>query len=234
MDDQKEKFWKSWMTITVLLAVVVMVAWSNFQGPAVRPDEDVSIGNVAHVPIDNGTRAIIENGVNIQTTNGVHIPIGNRTRVITGNSTGAQTGTGVDTQADNVTALPMDDDTFFETWVMMSYKAINENLFCISKASGDQNLSSIEECGRRLRENTNISLRDIDKHGANFSRKIVVEEYKKALIFYNIGGMDLEIGAKSENVPQMNYAVENIKNGTVHVELVDKMLYGKTETNATG
>ncbi len=151
-----------------------------------------------------------------------NISVDNRTRVPIENSADVQIGNG--------DVAPMDDDTFFRTWVAVSFKTINDNLDCISKASKVRNLVAVEACGKLLSDDSNMSLRDIDKHGANTSMKTVLDEYKKSLEDYYIGGTDLEIGARNGNGSQMAVAIGYIQNGTVHVKLVGKMLSGNDTT----
>ena len=206
MDDKKEKpgFWQSWMTITVLSALVIMVIWSNVQTPATRPesDENISMGNAAHVPKNND--------------------------VNTGENE-------ISAQAENNTDVPMDNDTFFKTWISMSFMAINENLDCISKASGIKNPAGVEVCSGFLANNSNISLKGIEQHNISSSMQNVSEEYIKALEDYNIGGARLEIGARNRNESQMRDAIGYIQNGTAHVKLVDAMLNNNSiSSNASG
>ena len=80
MDDKKEKpgLWQSWMTITVLSALVIMVIWSNIHTPATRPEENVSMGNITHVPTDNNVNTE-ENGINTQVENNTGVPVDNNT-----------------------------------------------------------------------------------------------------------------------------------------------------------
>lgn len=208
MEDEKEKkFWQSWMTIVILLAVVVMVAWFNSQSPAIRLDENISIGNGTRVPIENSAGVQIGNGADVQT----------------GKSTGVQ--------IENNTVVQMDNDTFFKAWVAVSFKVINENLDCLYKAGEVRNLTSVEACGRLLAENSNSSLRHMSGYiNVSTSLLAVSNEYKKALEDYNIGGVDIVIGAKNKNGSQMSNAIEYIQNGTAHIKLVDKMLSGNNTT----
>lgn len=225
MDDKKEKtgFWQSWMTIAILLAFTLMVVWFNSQSPSIRPepDENISIGNGTHVPIGNGTNFTIENGANISTGNEENIPIGNNTNV------------------------QMDIDTSFQNWIVLSFKVIDENLECISKAGNKRNFTDMERCGKFLGDNSNISLRHINEYNnVSSSMKTVLDEYEKALKDYNIGGIKLEIGARNGNVSQMGDAIGDIQNGTNHIKVVDKILYqdvinaryanSSKEGNATG
>jgi hypothetical protein len=209
MNKEKEepKFWQSWMTIVVLLAVVVMVAWFNSQNPTMRPGENIKTGNGTHVPIGNGA--------DVQTGNGADIQTGN-----------------VDTQVEKSTVVPMDGDTFFKTWIALSFGAINENLDCLSKASVFRNLVDIELCGKSLADNSNSSLRHMNEYAnISTSMKTASDEYKKALENYNIGGANIAIGAHNNNLSQMSNAIGYIQNGTAHIKLVDKMLNDNNTTD---
>jgi hypothetical protein len=218
MDEEKKntKFWQSLMTIVVLFSVVVMVAWFNSQSPAVRPDENVSIGNGTHVPIGNGANAQVLSDSGIQTES----------------STGIQTESGTGIQTGNDTLVPMDNDTFFKTWVVLSFKEINENLDCISKASELRNLMGVEACGKLLANNSNLSLRHmIEYTNVSTSLSAASDEYKKALEDYKFGGENIAIGAKNENGSQMSDAIGYIQSGTTHVKLVAMMINGNNTTD---
>jgi hypothetical protein len=211
MDDKKEKtgFWQSWMTIVVLFAVVLMVAWFNSQSPAIRSEsnENISIGNGNHIPIVNGSGEQVASGNDVQT------------------------GEGTGLQMKNSTVVPMDNDTFFKTWVALSFKAINENLDCISKAGEIRNLVGIETCGKLLGDNSNSSLRHMYEYtNVSVSMQIVSDEYKKALEDYQIGGVNIEIGARNVNESQMDNAIGYIQEGNMHIKLVDKMISGNDTT----
>jgi hypothetical protein len=208
MEDKKDKkFWQSWMTIAILLAIVIMVAWSNFRGPIVQPEKNILTGVEAHVPI------------------------GNDANVQTGNGDDVKTTRSIGTQAENSTVVPMDNDTFFRTWVGLSFNAISANLDCLYKAGGVRNIIGVEACGKLLADNANASLTHMNDYiNVSISMQAASDEYKKALEDYSIGGTNIVIGAKNQNDVQMSDAIGYIQNGTAHVKLVDKMLSGNNTT----
>lgn len=224
MDDRKEKtgFWQSWMTITLLLAVAIMVFWFNSQGPAVRYEgENVSVGNGAYVPIGDN--------VDIKTENNVDTPIENEKNSPTSSGTNTSTGR-------------MDNDTFFKTWIGVSFNAINYDLDCISQAGYKKDIANVERCGGFLRNNSNLSLEDIDGYSISPSMNKLSNEYRQALLDYNAAGMYLETGAKNRNASQMAIGAKYLKSGNMHIEVVNILFSGnessfvhpKKDINAEG
>lgn len=229
MDDRKEKtgFWQSWMTIVLLLAVAVMVIWFNSQGPAVRyEDENISMGNGAYVPIGDNVGTQIENSANIPIKNNVNMPTGNTVNMSTGE---------------------MDNDTFFKTWIGVSFNAINYDLNCISEAGYKKDMASVERCGRFLKNNSDISLKDISDYSVSPSMQKLSVEYRQALEDYNVAGTNLEIGARNRNASEMALGAAYLQSGNMHIEVVNVLFSGNTSgfvhpqaganqtvTNATG
>lgn len=206
MNDEKEKkgFWQSWMTIAILLTLTIMVIIFNSQGPSIRSEqnENIPIGNVINIPPghDNITGRNITDGDTNITVRGTNI---------TGNNIAI-----------------MDNDTYFRKMVEVNLGEIYFNLKCISRAGQTQNFSETERCARFLSENSNLSLRHANDYNVSSSIQNAVREYKNALEYYNIGGTKLAIGARNRNASQMNDAVEDIQNGTAHVDKTTLILFG--------
>ncbi len=222
MDDRKEKtkFWQSWMTITILLSVTIMVIWSNIQGPAIRSDaeENISIVNETYVPdsdkkSETDKNILIGSGIHSQIGYGKNVQIGRDPNISSENDT-------------NILSNKMDNDTFFQNWVATSFDVIDANLKCISESSYKKDFANIEKCGRFLEENSNISLRDIKEYD-NISphTKIISDEYESALKDYNIAGNKLTIGARNKNVSQMGYAIEYIQDANNRIKKINSILY---------
>lgn len=125
----------------------------------------------------------------------------------------------------NSTKVTSDNDTYFKNWVTVSVKTMTENLNCISKAGKNRNFTDMERCGKFLSENSNNSLRSIDEYNVSPPMQITLEEYKKALQNYNIGGVKLETGARNRNVSQMGDAIIYIERGATDVDNIIVILY---------
>lgn len=140
----------------------------------------------------------------------------------------------INTQTENITDAPADNDTIFKTWMALSFREIDENLYCISKESTFKNFAGIAKCGGLLANNSNFSMRH-STYDVSPSLQTVSDEYMRALEDYNIGGMKLEIGAKNKNESQMGDAIVYIQNGSAHIQLVDSMLNNNNiPSNASG
>lgn len=120
----------------------------------------------------------------------------------------------------------MDNDTFFKSDVKVNIGIISENLQCISNAGRTKNFTQIERCGQFLSENANISLSHASGYKVSHPLQIPLNEYKKALGYYNIGGTKLVIGAKNRDLSQMGDAIGYIQNGTARFDMVASALYG--------
>jgi hypothetical protein len=204
MDDKEEKkgFWRSWMTITILLALTIMVAFlfSSHSPYIPYQNENTSIGNGTNV---EGSTNIVGNGTNVEgSTN------------IVGNST-----------------IVMDNDTFFKTAVRVNFGTISEDLNCISAAGKNRNFNETERCGKLLSENANLSLMHVSGYNVSHPLQTALNEYKNALEYYNIGGTKLEIGARNRDLSQMGNAIGDIQNGTVRINMVTAVLYGNGTYN---
>lgn len=194
MDDKKEKkgFWQSWMTITILMALTIMVFIFNSQGPSIRSeqDENISIGNSINVEDNNAN--------------------------ITDNST-----------------IIMDNDTYFKKSVEVNIGVIIDDLNCISEAGKNRDVNATERCGTFLRENSNIYLTSLSRYNVSNSLQTALDDYKKALEYYNAGGSKLETGARNKNTSQIIDAIEYIQNGTTYLDRVAIVLSGNATYNAT-
>ncbi len=222
MDDRKEKtkFWQNWMTIIILLSITIMVIWSNIQGPAIRSeiDENISINNGTYVSESN-VRSEIDK--NIPIGGGIHSQIGYNKNVQIGSDSNILSENDA-----NILTNKMDNDTFFQNWVTVSFDVINSNLNCISESSYKKDFANIEKCGKFLEENSNISLKSINEYN-NISPhiKIISDEYEIALKNYSIAGKKLAVGAKNKNVSQMGDAIVYIQDGNDHIKTINNILY---------
>lgn len=124
--------------------------------------------------------------------------------------------------------ITMNDDIYFKKLATVSLKTIAENLNCINKGGKNKNFTDIERCGKFLRENTNNSLRTMNQLNVSSSMQVTFEEYKNALINYNIGGEKLEIGAINRNASQMGDAIKHIENGNVGINNMTTFFQNKT------
>lgn len=124
-------------------------------------------------------------------------------------------------------------DKDFKNWLSLSFMPIYNDLDCISKAGKNQNFSDTELCGKLLKEDSNRSLRQISKYNVSISLQASLDEYKKSLEYYNIGGLNLEIGARNRNVTQMVEATRYIQNGTENMYIVTNILNNISYKNDT-
>jgi len=122
-----------------------------------------------------------------------------------------------------------DDDKNFKNWIYLSYRLILDDLNCVSKAAKRQNFSDTERCGRFLKDNSNLSLSQIDSYNISVSLLEVRDDYRKSLIYYNLGGSNLEIGARNRDSKQMYNATVYIQNGTSNMERVMILLGNDTK-----
>lgn len=127
--------------------------------------------------------------------------------------------------ANNNTSIIGVNDTYFKNWVTISFKTMAENLNCISEAGKNRNFTDMERCGKFLSQNSDNALRFINEYNVSPSMRVVLEEYKKALESYNIGGVKLETGARNRNASQMGNAIKYIEGGTASVNNVTTILY---------
>lgn len=125
------------------------------------------------------------------------------------------TGSNINATAEsNVTGK----DKIFMSWFNSSYILGYDDINCITKAAKKKNFTDTEQCGKWLKENSNRSLQQIDTYNVSSSLQAALDEYKKSLEDYNLGGINLEIGARDKNATQMNIATKYIRNGTARVE----------------
>jgi hypothetical protein len=146
-----------------------------------------------------------------------------------GNGTNVEGSTNV---MDNST-IPMDNDTFFKSVVKVNLGVISEDLNCISRAGQTRNFNETERCGKLLSENANMSLRHVSGYNVSHPLQATLDEYKKALEYYNIGGAKLEIGARNRDLSQMGDAIGYIQNGTARINVITVVLYGNGTYNTT-
>lgn len=130
-----------------------------------------------------------------------------------------------------------DKDKDFKNWFSLSFMLIYNDLDCISKAGKNQNFSDTELCGKLLKENSNRSLEQISRHNVSITLQTVLEEYKKSLEYYNVGGINLEIGARNRNMTQIIEATKYIRNGTdnmyIVADILDNISYKNDTKNIT-
>ena len=117
-----------------------------------------------------------------------------------------------------------EEDKIFKSWVYISYVPIIEDLKCVTKAAKSQSFNDTEICGRFLKDNANRIMEQIERYNVSISMKDVQKEYKKSLEYYNIGGSNLELGARERNFQQMNDANAYIQNGTNNMDRVLNLL----------
>jgi hypothetical protein len=123
-------------------------------------------------------------------------------------------------------------DQYFEERISLSYEIISEDLKRIQDSAKNRNFSSTEIAGKFLRDDSNMLLGQINELNASSSQKTILDDYKKSLDEYNIGGVYLEAGSRDRNTSQMNDSIAHIQNGTYYEYRVWNMLYGNnTSTN---
>jgi hypothetical protein len=122
-----------------------------------------------------------------------------------------------------------DKDKDFKNWFYLSIVPIINDINCISKSAKEQNFSDTERCGRFLRDDSNRSLRQIDGYNISLSLEEARDEYRKSLEYYNLGGLNLEIGAKNQDLLQMYNATPYIQNGTIGINRVMDLLGNDTK-----
>jgi len=133
-----------------------------------------------------------------------------------------------DTTANNT------EDERFKSWVYISFRPIVDDIICISKAAKKQNLNDTELCGKHLRENSNLSLMDIDQFNISSPLEDARIEYKKSLEYFNLAGVNLEIGVKNRDPQRMYNATIYVQNGTSNMERVVMLLGNDTKVPIIG
>lgn len=129
----------------------------------------------------------------------------------------------------NKTINITDKDKNFKNWIYLSIVPIIDDINCVSKAAKKQNFSDTERCGIFLRDDSNRSLRQIDGYNISLSLKDVRDEYRKSLEYYNLGGLNLEIGARNRDPLQMYNATMYIQNGTRGIDRIMVLLGNDTK-----
>lgn len=119
----------------------------------------------------------------------------------------------------------IDNDSKFKIWLSMSYTPISNDLKCISKAANYQNFTSTGLCAKFLKEDSNRSLEQIDSYNVSPSIKPMLDQYKRSLENYSIGGKYLEIGARNMDKEQMGIAIKYIKQAN---DILTNLSYGNT------
>lgn len=116
-----------------------------------------------------------------------------------------------DTEYGNSTVNLTEDDRKFQDWT--NSISIQGDLYCIARAAERKSLTDTEICGRILKNNTNISLMQIDEFKVSQAFRMAVSEYKKGLELYYLAGESLEIGAKNGDAELMTNATILIDQG---------------------
>ncbi len=119
-------------------------------------------------------------------------------------------------------------DQYFEGRISISYEIIAEDLKRIQDSAKNRNFSSTEIAGKFLRDDSNMLLGQIDEFNVSSSQKAILDEYKKSLDEYNLGGIYLEDGSRNRNMTEMNDSIAHIQNGTNYEYRVWQMLQGNT------
>lgn len=133
--------------------------------------------------------------------------------------------TNVNKNLTNGTTINMtDDDKNFKNWFYLSFRTITDDINCISKAAKKQNFSDTARCGEFLTSDANISLGQINTYNVSSSMQEALDEYRKSLEDYAIGGSNLEMGAKNMDMQQMNNATMYIQNGTTRMGHIMSLL----------
>lgn len=133
------------------------------------------------------------------------------------------------TNISEITINVTDEDKNFKNWIYLSFIVIVDDLNCIPKAAKKQNFSETELCGKHLKDNSNIYLKQTDRYNISSSVQDVRDEYKKSLEYFNLGGINLEIGARNRDPRQMYNATVYIQNGTSNMERVMTLLGNDTK-----
>lgn len=121
-------------------------------------------------------------------------------------------------KTENGTINKTEKDIEFIDWFQLSYKPISDDINCISSAAKNKDFNETTRCAKFLEEDSNRSLRQIDRFTEISPQfRLVLDEYKKSLVEYNIGASYLRTGAASQNMSQMMNATDHIKNGTAYV-----------------
>jgi len=119
----------------------------------------------------------------------------------------------------------VDENKLFKDWFTFSYESIYSDINCIRDAAKNQDFNRTARCGEFLEYDSNISLTRIDEFTvSNATLQIVLREYKKSLIDYNIGGLMLETGAKDRNITLMGDATARIQNGSIRIDSITDIL----------
>ncbi len=117
-----------------------------------------------------------------------------------------------------------DEDKNFKNWVYLSYRPIFDDLTCVSNAVNKKSFNETERCGRLLKDDTNRTLRQIETYNVSVYMQAAWSEYKKSLEYYNLGGLNLEMGARNRNINELDDANMYIHNGTDRIERVMQIL----------
>lgn len=112
-----------------------------------------------------------------------------------------------------------EEDKEFIKWFSLKYAPIKNDLDCIVDAAKTEDFNKTQLCGKLLKEDSQRPLNEIDRFNTSISMKEVFLVYKKSLENYNIGGRNLEIGAKNHDISLMDNASTYIKEGNVHISL---------------
>lgn len=104
-----------------------------------------------------------------------------------------------------------DNDKDFKNWMALSYTPIYDDVNCITKAAKDKSFSDIELCGKLLKDDSNRSLKQIGSYNISLSLIPLFNQYKKSLQYYNLGGENLEIGARNRDAQKMGISSEYIR-----------------------
>lgn len=100
---------------------------------------------------------------------------------------------------------PTNKDKQFKTWLTLSYRTIADDLGCISKAAKNENFTSTGRCANFLQDDSNRSLKQIITYdNVSISFKPALEQYRKSLQDYNIGGKELETGSNNKDLEKMS------------------------------
>lgn len=155
---------------------------------------------------------------NVSESNSANTLVDNNTGILIENST-------------NDTVLVIDKDGAFKNTLEVDNRVIYEDLVCISNAAKNKNFDETARCGRLLSDAADAITISINNSKVSPSLQTVLDDYKKSLKDYNVGGEMLETGAIYRNATQMNEAGMYIQNGTVRITKIVETLYGNSTSN---
>lgn len=162
------------------------------------------------------------------------VPVKNNTQDASININGRTNISGNTINLSETTINVTDEDKNFKNWVYLSFRPIVDDITCVSKAAKIQNFSDTKRCGRFLADDSNITLGQIDRYNVSLSLEEARDEYRKSLRYFNLGGVNLYIGANNGDLRQMYNATVYIQNGTSNMERVIMLLRNdekRPETN---